>query len=85
MQHSILKSLLTLFSVFLVQVSFGQTTTKVNQFSKVIISPNIRVTFIEGNEEAVVIEKSTVSDDKIHIEVTGQTLRIYLDGQKELP
>ena len=85
MQTTKLKSLITLFTIFLVQVSFGQTTTKVNQFSKVIISPNIRVTFIQGNEEEVTIEKSTVSNDKILIEVTDQTLRIYLEGQKDFP
>ena len=82
---STMKTFLTLFTIFLVQLSFGQNTTKVNPFTKVIISPNIQVTFIEGNEEAVTIEKSTVSKDKIHIEVNDKTLRIYLDGQKDLP
>lgn len=85
MQQSIIKSLLTLFTIFLALVSFGQTTTKVNHFNKVIVSPNIQVTLIEGNEEMVTIEKSTVSNDKIHIEVNDKTLRIYLDGQKDLP
>ncbi len=85
MQPTKLKPFLTLFTFLLFQASFGQTTTQVNQFSKAIISPNIQVTFIEGNEEAVTIEKSTVSNDKIHIEVKDKTLRIYLDGQKELP
>ena len=85
MQRPKLIFLITLFTIFLVQVSFGQTTTKVNQFSNVIISPNIQVKFIQGNEEEVTIEKSTVPNDKIHIEVNGKTLRIYLDGQKELP
>ena len=85
MQQTKLKFLISLLTIFLVQLSFGQTKTKVNPFSKVIISPNIQVTFSEGNEEAVTIEKSTVTEDKIHIEVNNQTLRIYLDGQKELP
>jgi hypothetical protein len=40
------------------------------------------VTFIEGDEEKVTIEKSTVSDDKINIIVNGKTLRIYLDDAK---
>jgi ribosomal protein L31 len=85
MQQSSLKTFLTFIAIFLVQLSFGQTTTKVNPFSKVIISPNIQVTFIEGNVESVTIEKSTVSNDKIHIEVNDKTLCIYLDGQKDLP
>ena len=74
-----------MFAVFFVQVSFGQTTTNVKHFTKIIISPNIQVTFVEGNEEKVAIEKSTVSNEKIHIEVNDKTLRIYLDGQKDFP
>jgi len=65
--------------------SFAQTVTTVNSFDKVIISPNIQVTFIKGDRETVAIEKSTVSNDKIHIEVNDKTLRIYLDGQKDFP
>jgi len=67
------------------QASSAQTATSVAPFTKVIISPNIQVTFVEGNKESVSIEKSTVSADKIHIEVNDNTLRIYLDGQKDLP
>ena len=85
MQKITTKSFLTLITLILVQLSFGQSTTKVNNFTKVIVSPNIQVTFIEGSEEGVTIEKSTVSKDKIHIEVKDKTLRIYLDGQKDLP
>ena len=63
---------------------FAKNTTQVDHFNKVIVSPNIEVTFIEGDEEKVTIEKSTVSDDKINIQVHGKTLRIYLDDAKEL-
>ena len=63
----------------------AQTTTNVSPFTKIIISPNIQVTFVEGNNESVTIEKSTVISDKIHIEVKDNTLRIYLDGQKDFP
>ena len=79
------KYLLSLLIILLAQVSFSQTTTNVKQFSKAIVSPNIQVTFIEGNEESVTIEKSTVPKEKIHIEVNDKTLRIYLDGQKDFP
>lgn len=71
--------------VFAFHSAFAQTGRTVNPFSKIIISPNIAVTFIEGNEEKVTINKSTVGEEKIHIEVNDKTLRIYLDGQKELP
>lgn len=62
----------------------GAQTTKVDHFDKVIVSPHIEVTFIEGDEEKVTIDKATVSADKINIEVNAKTLRIYLDGAKEV-
>lgn len=64
---------------------FAQSkSTKVDPFNKVIISPHIQVTFQQGDEERVTIESSTVSDDKLNIETIGKTLRIYLDGAKEV-
>ncbi len=80
-----LKYLLLLPVILFAQFLFGQTAKPVTHFNKVIVSPNIAVTFVEGNEESVTVEKSTVNKDKIHIEVTNNVLRIYLDGQKELP
>lgn len=85
MNQSKLEYLLSLFIICIAQVSFGQTTTNVKHFTKVIISPSIQVTFVEGNEESVTIEHSTVSKDTIHIEVNDNTLRIYLEGQKDFP
>jgi hypothetical protein len=82
---SALKYLLLLPVVFFVQFLFGQTAKPVAHLNKLIVIPNIAVTFVEGNDESVTIEKSTVSNDKIHIEVTNNVLRIYLDGQKDLP
>ncbi|MEP6467781.1 MAG: DUF2807 domain-containing protein, partial [Parafilimonas sp.] len=69
---------------FSLSQTFAQTKTNVNHFNKVIISPHIQVTFVEGNEESVTIENSTVDKGKINIEVNGNTLRIYLDGAKEI-
>ncbi|HEV7423869.1 MAG TPA: head GIN domain-containing protein [Candidatus Paceibacterota bacterium] len=78
-----LKCSITIVIIFLCLTTFSQTTT-VRHFDKVIVSPHIQVTFVEGNEESVVIEKSSVSKEKINIEVNGKTLRIYLDGAKEV-
>jgi hypothetical protein len=69
---------------FAFNTAFGQTTTPVNHFDKVIISPHIHITFVEGNEESVTTEKSTVSKDKIKMEVNNNTLWVYLKGAKEL-
>ncbi len=79
-----LKFSLTILIVFVFEATFAQNTTAVNHFDKIIISPHVQVTFIEGNEESVTIEKSTVSNEKINIEVNNGTLRIYLDGAKEV-
>ena len=67
------------------QIGFAQTkTVNVDSFDKVIVSPHIQVTFQQGDSESVAIESSTVSEDKINIEVNGKTLRIYLDSAKEV-
>lgn len=78
------KIYISILLAFTFKIAVAQNTTSVDHFNKVIVSPNIQVTFIEGNEEKVTIEKSTVSDDKINIHVKGKTLRIYLDDAKEL-
>src|SRR5205085_12606722 len=79
-----LKFIIITLMVFSVKALVAQTTTAVDRFDKVIISPHIEVTFIEGNEESVTIEKCTVDKEKLNIEVNNKTLRIYLDGAKEL-
>lgn len=85
MKFSISKIFMAGFIILAAQASWAQTATSVAPFTKVIISPNIQVTFVEGNNESVTVEKSTVNSDKIHIEVNDNTLRIYLDGQKDFP
>lgn len=62
----------------------AQTTTAVKPFDKIIVSPHIQATFVEGSEESVSIESSTVDAGKIHIEVNNKTLRVYLEGAKEI-
>lgn len=54
----------------------------VDSFDKVIISPHIQVTFVEGKKESVIINSINVPDDKLHIDVSGKTLQIYLEGAK---
>ena len=78
------KSFLTVIILCICQVSLAQTTTTVKSFDKVILSPHIQVTFVEGNEESVTVESNAVSNDKLNIEVKDKTLRIYLDGAKEI-
>ena len=79
-----LKFYLAVLLFFIFKTSFAQNTTTVKHFDKVIVSPHIGATFIEGAVESVTIEKSTVANDKINIEVNGETLRIYLDDAKDV-
>ena len=79
-----LKFYISVLLIFVYTSTLAQSTTSVNHFEKVIISPHVQVTFVEGNKESVTIKKSSVSNDKIKIEVNNNTLRIYLDGAKEI-
>lgn len=68
-------------------LSIHETTAQKNKiqvksFEKVIVSPHIELTLVEGDEEFVTIHKSKVSDDKINVVVEGKTLRIYLDDAR---
>lgn len=65
------------------QITLAQTKRAVESFNKVIISPHIETTFVQGDEESVTIIDSTESEGKINIEVSGNTLRVYLDDAKE--
>lgn len=70
--------------VFVTRASFAQTGP-VGHFHKVIISPYIQVAFVQGEEESVIINNIVVDSNKLHVEVHGGTLRMYLDGAKEIP
>jgi hypothetical protein len=74
-----------LISIFFLTFSNSTAQNKivtVGHFEKVIISPHIQVRFVKGDKETVKIESNKVSEDKLNIEFSGKTLRIYLDGAK---
>jgi hypothetical protein len=64
--------------------SYGQTYN-VDPFHKVVISPFIEATFIEGDQEQVVINSILVDLNKLQVETRNGTLRLYLEGAKEIP
>ena len=67
----ILKYILIVMTLFASQFLLAQTKDKVESFTKVIISPHIETTFVQGDEESVTIVESTEPEDKINIEVKG--------------
>jgi len=60
-------------------------TGAVGHFKKVIVSPYIQVTLVQGETESVKINDIIVDSSKLHIEVESGVLYVYLDGAKELP
>jgi hypothetical protein len=70
--------------VLLSGATYGQTGP-VGHFHKVIVSPYIRVVFVRGDAESISIDHCLVDSNKLHVEVQGGTLRLYLDGAKDLP
>jgi hypothetical protein len=80
-----LVTILTIGMLTLATCSISAQSNPVGHFHKVIVSPYIQVTFVQGNEESVTINNIIVDSTKLHIEVHGGTLRLYLDGAKEMP
>ncbi|WP_296380907.1 head GIN domain-containing protein [Winogradskyella sp.] len=78
-----LKCITIVVLVLFGQTLLAQTKKIVEPFNKVIISPHIETTFVQGDEESVTILANTLSDDIVNIEVKGETLRVYLDDAKE--
>ena len=64
--------------------SFGQTIAT-RSFHKVIVSPYIEVSFVQGDQERVVIDRSDVEAGKLQVKASNGTLRIYLEGAKVIP
>ncbi len=74
--------LIAILSLIGIATLSAQKSVTVDAFKKVIISPHIEATFVQGDEEKVTIDHASISEDKINIEVSGRTLRVYLDGAK---
>jgi hypothetical protein len=82
-----LTALLTLASLGLAALpgssASAQTLAKnLPHFDKVAVSPLITLVLEPGDQEGVRLEYTGVAPEKIHYEVRGKTLRIYLDDAK---
>jgi len=75
---------ITLAAFVLISYSaFAQETTiSVSNFDAVVISPHIQVTFQQGPEASVVVESITEPMEKLNVEVTRNTLSIFLDDAR---
>jgi hypothetical protein len=79
-----MRRLLAALLIFIAPAVHAQTGA-VGHFHKVIVSPYIQVTFVQGDEESVTINQSLVGKNKLHVEVSDGTLWLYLDGDKDIP
>ncbi|SDS75305.1 Putative auto-transporter adhesin, head GIN domain [Gillisia sp. Hel1_33_143] len=87
MKKSIFNQNKMLITLIISLLSFGisnaqSETVDVSNFSEVTISPYIEVIFKQADNESVIIENSKVDREKIHIEVDGKELHIYLEDAK---
>jgi len=78
------RSITVMTAVFITLSTYAQKIP-VDPFHKVVISPYIQVTFVEGDTESVTIDEIKVDSSKLHIEMKGGTLRMFLEGAKEIP
>lgn len=81
----IFKPLLAALFILAAAFNAGAQTKPVEHFTKVIVSPFIQVTFVQGETEGVTVNDIMVDSSKLHIEVHNGTLRLYLDGAKDIP
>jgi hypothetical protein len=82
----IMQSFKTILSAFILLITVTATaqTKTVDHFTKVNVSPYIQMTFVQGDEESVTINDIAVDKNKLHVEVNDKTLRIYLEGAKDI-
>ncbi|HEY4335234.1 MAG TPA: hypothetical protein VGM89_05035, partial [Puia sp.] len=80
-----MKQLVTIIIAGLLAGSARAQSILVDRFDKVVISPYIQATFALGSEESVTINSIVVDSSKLHVETSGGTLRLYLEGAKEIP
>jgi len=81
----LIKMMLVGTLLVLAQLPGSAQPGSVASFKKVIVSPYIQVTFVQGDKEGVTINDMVVDSSKLHVEVDGGTLRLYLEGAKEVP
>ena len=82
MKNACIKLVIPVMALFINTAFAQQKTYTVDSFDEVIISPHIEVSFIQADQESVVIDNIDVDADKLNVEVKGNTLHIYLDDAK---
>lgn len=79
-----LKQIAIIAAVLITSPGFGQEIQKdLKHFTRVIASPRVNVVLEKGQDESVRLVYNNVNPDKIHIEVSRKTLRIFLEDARK--
>lgn len=57
-------------------------TQELRSFNKIIVSPKVNLILEKGEHESITVNYTGVPEDKINIEVRGNTLRVFLSDAK---
>lgn len=82
MKNNGIKLIIPVLTLLVGSVFAQKKTFTVDSFDEVIISPHIEVSFVQADQESVVIDNLDVDADKLNVEVKGNTLHIYLDDAR---
>ncbi|MEL7006068.1 MAG: DUF2807 domain-containing protein [Bacteroidota bacterium] len=55
---------------------------KLKSFNKIIVSPRVQLELVKGDQESIELEYRNINPAKVNVEVSGKTLKIYLDDAK---
>lgn len=70
------------FTVCVLTSGAQEISKELRSFNRIVVSPKVNLVLEKGDHESITLNYSGVSEDKINIEVRGNTLRVYLDDAK---
>ena len=73
------------FSLLCSPMVIGGDFRELKAFDKIVVSPDIELVLSKGEQESIVLETANIDPDLIHVQVKGNTLRIWLEGAKRIP
>ncbi len=65
-----------------VNVPAQDSPRSIAPFNRIIASPRIHIILEEGDSESVRLVSSNIDESKIHVEVRGKTLRLFLEDAR---
>lgn len=76
--------LIAVFALGISLSAFGQNSKEkdLNKFERIIVSPHINLVLVQGNQEHIKVEYDNVDLRDINVEVSGNTLRVFLENAK---